>query len=187
MCFHVTQSSPGEQRPLSTAAALFVALIAGALALLALASTPADAGSAKLGKKHCLISGGGRFVDIPEFEGETIDRRLLKDIAWMRRKFQIHVDDGFSTDKSHQRNGEHPIGLALDIVPDESIGGTWGDVNDLARWAEPRQNRPREPFRWIGYWGDKRHGPRDHLHISWDHSPTRPERVARSVETVFCP
>lgn len=147
----------------------------------------AEAGSAKIGKKHCQSTGGGRFVDVPDFDGETIDRRLLRDIEWMRRKFRIYVADGYSNAKSHQRDGEHPIGLALDIVPDESIGGTWGDINDLARWAEPRQNRPRSPFRWVGYWGDKRHGPRDHLHISWNHSPTKPKHVARTVDTVYCP
>lgn len=156
-----------------------------ALALLVPGS--AEAGSAKLGKKHCQITGTGRFVDIPEFPGERIDRRLLKDIAWMREKFKILVIDGYSNAKSHIRNGEHPLGLAVDIVPDEENGGDWGLINDLARWAEPRQNRTRAAFRWVGYWGDKRHGPRDHLHISWNHSPARPKHVARTVETLFCP
>jgi hypothetical protein len=147
----------------------------------------AGARSTKVGKKLCETSGAGRLVDIPEFPGERIDRRLLKDIAWMRQKFKVLVIDGYSNAKSHQRNGEHPIGLAVDIVPDESIGGHWGLINDLARFAEPRQNRPRSAFRWVGYWGDKRHGPRDHLHISWEHSPARPKHVARTVSTLYCP
>jgi len=162
-------------------------LAAAAVACALLVPSAADAGSAKIGKKLCQTTGGGRFVDVPDFAGETIDRRLLRDIAWMRQKFRIYVADGYSNAKGHRRDGEHPIGLALDIVPDESIGGTWGDINDLARWAEPRQDRPRSPFRWVGYRGDKRHGPRDHLHISWNHSPTRPKHVARTVDTIYCP
>lgn len=164
-------------------------LLACATALVALSvAAPAGAwNSDRLSKNICLTTGGGRFVDIPEFPGERIDRRLLDDVEWMRKKFKIFIWDGYSTDKSHTIRGEHPLGLALDIVPDESIGGDWGDINRLARWAEPRQNRPRGPFRWVGYWGDKRHGPRDHLHLSWDHSPTKPKRVARTVSTRFCP
>jgi hypothetical protein len=171
-------------RPLKACLAA-VALAAAAAAILL--PSASEAGSAKLGKKLCERIGGGRFVDIPEFPGERIDRRLLKDIAWMRDKFKILVADGYSNAKSHQRNGEHPLGLAIDVLPDESIGGDWGLINDLARWAEPRQNQTRPAFRWVGYWGDKRHGPRDHLHISWNHSPTRPKHVARTVTTLFCP
>jgi hypothetical protein len=151
-------------------------------------AAPAGAwNSDRVSKNVCVTTGGGRFVDIPEFDGETIDRRLLDDIEWMRRKFKIYIGDGYSTHKGHRIDGEHPLGLALDIVPDESIGGDWGDVNRLARWAEPRQDQPRGPFRWVGYWGDRDHGPRDHLHLSWDHSPTKPKHVARTVETRFCP
>lgn len=159
-----------------------------AAALVASLALPASSHgrSTKIGKKLCETTGAGRFVDIPDFPGERIDRRLLKDIAWMRRKFKILVIDGYSNAKGHRRDGEHPLGLAIDIVPDESIGGDWGLINDLARFAEPRQNSPRPAFRWVGYWGDRRHGPRDHLHISWNHSPTRPKHVARTVSTLYC-
>ena len=61
----------------------------------------------------------------------------------------------------------------------------------LARWAEPRQNHPRAPFRWVGWNGDFNHGHPSvckpsrgcapHLHLSWAHSRTPPRRVARSV------
>jgi hypothetical protein len=77
----------------------------------------------------------------------------------------------------------------VDIEP--GAGGTWAHVARLARWAEPRQNRPRLPFRWVGWNGDYNHGhpsvckPRrgcaPHLHLSWAHSPTRPRRLARTV------
>jgi hypothetical protein len=157
-----------------------------ALAALAMPAT-AHAGATKISKNHCEVSGGGEIVEIPEFPGERIDRRLLSDIEYLRKRFKIYIADGYSTDKSHQINGEHPLGLALDILPDESIGGSWRLIGKLARWAEPRQNGPRVPFRWVGYWGDKHHGPRDHLHLSWNHSPTKPKHVARSVSTIRCP
>ncbi len=51
------------------------------------------------------------------------------------------------------------------------------------RWAEPRQNRPRPPFRWVGYDGDYNHGRGNHLHLSWMHSAGRPGRPVRSVWT----
>ena len=166
-------------------------LLRASISLLALAalSLPATAAGkqTRISKNHCEVIGGGRFVEIPDFPGERIDRRLLKDIEYLRKRFKIYIADGYSTDKAHRIDGEHPIGLALDIVPDTSIGGSWRLIGKLARWAEPRQNRPRAPFRWVGYWGDKRHGPRDHLHLSWNHSPTRPKHVARTISTIRCP
>jgi hypothetical protein len=54
-------------------------------------------------------------------------------------------------------------------------------VDKLARWAEPRQNRPRPPFRWVGYNGDADHGRGDHLHLSWDHSGGRRFRPVGTV------
>ena len=70
----------------------------------------------------------------------------------------MFITDGYSMGDVHAANGEHPLGLALDIVPDFDEGGTWADITSLALWAEPRQNRPRAPFRWVGYNGDA--GPR---------------------------
>jgi len=93
----------------------------------------------------CETTGGGRFVSIPGFPGEKIDRRLLRDIRWMKRKFEIFITDGYSTAPYHSSNGEHPIGLALDIVP--AAGGSWNKITRLAKKAEPHQNRPKLPWR----------------------------------------
>jgi Ca2+-binding RTX toxin-like protein len=125
--------------------------------------------------------GGGAIVAIPGFPGERIDRRLLADIAYLQRRYNVHITDGYAR-TGHARKGEHPLGLAVDIVPGR--GGSWRDVDRLARWAEPRQNRPRSPFRWVGYNGDRNHGRGDHLHLSWQHTPTKRGHTARTVWTL---
>ena len=143
--------------------------------------------SVQLDDHLCKTVGGGRFVPIPGFPGERIDRRLLPDIRWLRRRFKIFVTDGYSTSDVHALHGEHPIGLALDIVPYRSEGGSWGLVGDLARLAEPRQDHPRPPWRWVGWNGDWNHGRGNHLHLSWLHSETEPFHPARVAYTRICP
>ena len=116
--------------------------------------------------------GGGRFVAVPAFPGERIDRRLLANIAFLKAHYKIHLADGYAM-SGHAIDGEHPIGAAADIWPGRA--SSWDDIDRLARWAEPRQNAPRPPFRWVGYRGDANHGRGHHLHLSWDHSePTTP-------------
>ena len=137
--------------------------------------------------KLCFVKGGGRFVDIPGFPGEMIDRRLLRDIKYLKRNYDIFITDGYSYDPVHAANGEHPIGLALDIVPEPGPEGSWKKITRLAKWAEPHQNEPRTPFRWVGYNGDQGHGRGDHLHLSWSHSATKPKHPARTVYTIQCP
>ncbi len=161
--------------------------LAGALAFGVAAVAPAKMTITEIGPSLCETVGGGKFVDIPGFEGELIDRRLLNDIRWMERKYRIFITDGYSMSRVHSREGEHPLGLALDIVPNKAAGGTWGLIDRLARWAEPRQNRPRTPFRWVGYNGDAGHGRGDHLHLSWTHSETKPGTPAKLVQTLRCP
>ncbi len=165
------------------------AVIATALAIgLALAGSANGAmHSPKLGPGLCETTGGGRIVPIPDFPGEKIDRRLLTDIKRLEKRYKIFVTDGYSMDGVHAENGEHPIGLALDIVPNKAAGGRWSDIDRLAAWAEPKQNQPRAPFRWVGYNGDEGHGRGNHLHLSWSHTVTKPGRTARTVYTSRCP
>lgn len=166
---------------------IVLSLVAAALVAAVLVATAgAKMRSERVSAKLCVATGGGKFVAIPGFPGEKIDRRLLRDIRWLVRKYKIFITDGYSLDPVHARNGEHPIGLALDIVPDRSKGGTWRDVDRLARWAEPQQNRPRAPFRWVGYDGDSGHGRGHHLHLSYSHSPTPYNTPARTVYSIKC-
>ena len=143
--------------------------------------------STKLDSHLCKTVHGGRFVPIPGFPGEKIDRRLLPDIRWMKHRFDIFITDGYSTDPVHAQNGEHPIGLATDIVPNRAVGGTWNEIGDLAHLAEPSQDHPIAPWRWVGWNGDPGHGRGNHLHLSWMHSPTKPRHPARVVYTRRCP
>jgi hypothetical protein len=160
-----------------------------AIIIAGLAASPAagEMRSMKLDRHLCKTVHGGRFVPIPGFPGEKIDRRLVRDIRWMKRRFDIFITDGYSTDPVHARRGEHPIGLATDIVPDKAVGGTWGELGELAHLAEPHQNTPIPPWRWVGWNGDPGHGRGNHLHLSWAHSPTKPRHPARVVYTRRCP
>jgi hypothetical protein len=170
---------------------LLLATATLAVAAVALAPPPSEADAAmrsvKIAPGLCKTVGGGKFVDIRRFPGERIDRRLLRDIRWMVRRYAIFVTDGYSTSPVHAWNGEHPIGLALDIVPDRPRGGTWKRITRLATFAEPRQNQPRPPWRWVGYDGDSGHGRGHHLHLSYMHSDTQPTKPARTVYTYRCP
>jgi hypothetical protein len=162
--------------------------LALALGLLCVAATgAAGMRSEKLGRHLCKTVNGGKFVAIPGFPGEKIDRRLIPDIRWMKHRFDIFITDGYSRDPVHAENGEHPIGLATDIVPNAAKGGTWNEIGDLAHLAEPHQNEPIMPWRWVGWNGDPGHGRGNHLHLSWSHSPTPPGHPARVVYTRRCP
>lgn len=125
------------------------------------------------------VLGGRRPVRIVGNPGELIDPAIAPDVQWLRRTFKVRVTDGYSLSDVHAAGGEHPLGLAVDLVPDESLGGTWDDVDRLVKWAEPKQNQPRRPFRWVGYNGDPNHGRGNHAHLSWNHDDQG------GVETLF--
>jgi hypothetical protein len=172
------------RRPIRALIALSLAVVvAGAMA----SPAAAEMRSTMIDRHLCKTVHGGRFVPIPHFPGEKIDRRLLPDIHWMERRYDIFITDGYSTDPVHAANGEHPIGLATDIIPNAAKDGTWNEIAALHRKAEPRQNQPIPPWRWVGWKGDPGHGWGNHLHLSWSHTPARPRHTARVVYTRKCP
>jgi hemolysin type calcium-binding protein len=134
------------------------------------------------------LTGGGRWVSIPGQTWARVDRRILADVLYLIRRYRARITEGLGT-VGHEPFGEHPLGLAVDIEP--GAGGTWADVSRLARWAEPRQNHPRFPFRWVGWNGDYNHGHPSvckpsrgcapHLHLSWSHSPGRRLHTVKTV------
>ncbi len=133
-----------------------------------LAGCGAAPAAASLGGAVHRITGGGEIVPIPGSPGESIDSRILPDVLALRERFRLTITDGYAT-SGHAEDGEHPLGLGLDVVPGPR--GSWDDVDRLAAWAEPTQNKPRRPFRWVGYDGDDDHGRGHHLHLSWEHGP----------------
>jgi hypothetical protein len=174
------------------ALAVVVALLASPLAS-ALRSTP---GPTRINDTR------GRFVPIParvpHVDGAYIDRRIKRQLVWLARHFRIYITEGFAGRLSdgekvgcptcHVEHSEHKIGLAVDIVPLHNdwsgrCNRRWQSVTKLAEWAEPEQNAPLPPFRWVGYDGDENHGCGNHLHLSWSHdSRYRKYKPSRWVE-----
>jgi hypothetical protein len=167
-----------------------------AIALLAClaAATPANAGP----PSTRLAYAPGEIVPIPAAipheEGDMVDRRILPNLRWIAKRFPIYITDGYSGQLPngehagchgcHVKHSDHYNGLAVDIVA-LSGGGCdqgWRGITRLARWAEPRQNRPRPPFRWVGYDGDAGHGCGHHLHLSWEHAEAPQSQLAEWVE-----
>jgi hypothetical protein len=119
------------------------------------------------------VDGKAEIVPVPGSPGESIDARILPDVLALQREYRFKITDGYAP-TGHEEAGEHPLGLAVDLVP--GPGGTWDDLDRLAAWAEPTQGQPRPPFRWVGYDGDEDHGRGHHLHLSWDHAPVPARR-----------
>jgi len=124
-----------------------------------------------------------------------VDSRIVPDLRWIAQRFPIYVTDGYSgplpngehvgCHGCHVKHSDHYNGLAVDVVPvngDGRCDATWSGVTRLAKWAEPQQNRPAPPFRWVGYDGDAGHGCGNHLHLSWEHAAAPQFQLAEWVE-----
>jgi hypothetical protein len=177
----------------------------GALAIFAfivLAAWAAAGAGAAPGSTR-IVYAQGKIVpipaSIPHEAGDMVDRRIVPDLLWIARHYPIYITDGYSgplpngehvgCNRCHVRGSDHYNGLAVDIVPIE--GGTtcdakWAPITRLANWAEPTQNHPVPPFRWVGYDGDAGHGCGNHLHLSWNHASAAEYQLAEWVE-VFPP
>jgi hypothetical protein len=117
------------------------------------------------------VTGGARI---------DCDRRIRNDVVWLARRYRVRVTACFAI---HATGGEHPLGAAVDLVPDP--GTSWTQTTErLARamgWKRscaasgvaPACARP--PFRFVGYDGYPGHGDpahcacggNAHLHLSW--------------------
>jgi len=177
---------------------LTAALAAGALVAAAGATS---SGAAPIA--YHTVYRPGKIValgsDVPHADGVMVDRRIVGDLRDLAQRFpSIYVEEGYAGPlpgvgqvgcrACHVKHSDHYNGLAVDIVPaswdGQGCDRSWKPITRLARWAEPRQNHPRLPFRWVGYNGDYNHGCGNHLHLSWDHAPARPFQLADWV-TVF--
>ena len=166
-----------------------------ALAACLLLAAPASAGPAATR----IAYAPGEIVPIPAAipheEGDMVDRRIVPDLRWIAQRFPIYVTDGYSGPlpngehagcrMCHVKHSDHYNGLAVDVVPlngDGKCDATWTGITRLAEWAEPVQNEPVPPFRWVGYDGDAGHGCGNHLHLSWEHAAAPQFQLAEWVE-----
>ena len=147
-----------------------------------------------------IVKTPGTLVEIPAAipheEGDMVDSRIVPDLRWIAARYPIFITDGYSgpladgehagCDECHVANSDHLNGVAVDIVPatedTPTCGPTWEPITRLALWAEPEQEKPVLPFRWVGYEGDAGHGCGNHLHLSWNHAPAKPYELAEWVE-----
>jgi hypothetical protein len=173
------------------------ALLAIAAAALLACWAAVPAGAAPLTTRFAYASGEIVPIpaSIPHEEGDMVDRRIVANLRWIAQRFPIYVTDGYSGKLPngehagcrgcHVKHSDHYNGLAVDIVAlngGGSCDAAWRGITRLARWAEPRQNLPRGPFRWVGYDGDAGHGCGHHLHLSWEHAETPQFELAEWVE-----
>jgi hypothetical protein len=182
----MTRLEPTSRAARFAAALIATAALAGLGAASSAATAPAYHTTSRPGKIVPLGAG------VPHAEGVMVDRRIIPDLRYLARRYPIYVVEGYAGPlagvgevgcrKCHVAHSDHYNGLATDIVPLywDGVGcdRSWKPVTRLARWAEPRQNRPRLPFRWVGYNGDYNHGCGNHLHLSWDHAPAKRFQVA---------
>lgn len=169
--------------------------IAVALAICCLAAAQASAAPIATRPVYAV----GKIVpipaSIPHETGDMVDRRIVPDLRWIAARYPIYVTDGYSgplpsgahvgCHLCHVRHSDHYNGLAVDLVPlngSSRCDASWAPIARLAHWAEPVQNRPRAPFRWVGYDGDAGHGCGNHLHLSWEHAIAPMFQLAEWVE-----
>ncbi len=184
-----------SHRGIGRSAAVLAAIAVAALVCLAgaAAAEPAPATTR-------LVYATGKIVpipaSIPHEEGDMVDKRIVPDLRWIAARYPIYITDGYSgplpngehvgCNDCHVSHSDHYNGLAVDIVPLEGSSrcdASWAPITRLAMWAEPRQNLPAPPFRWVGYNGDAGHGCGNHLHLSWNHAPAPQFQLAEWVET----
>ena len=134
------------------------------------------------------------LAPLPGFPGERCDARIVPEVVALVTAFGLHVNDCYGG-APHALNGEHPLGLALDLVPRD---GDWRRTDALARaagWTPSCASSgcPQAgPFRVVLYngfpgHGDPRHTARPHLHVSWRHGPAAPFTRAPWVQPVLLP
>jgi hypothetical protein len=174
-------------------------LILLAIAVWAVTMASAGPGPSTLPDTTRLIYAPGKIVPLPQSvpheAGDMVDRRIVPDLVWLAQRFPIYVTDGYSgplpsgkhagCDECHTRGSDHYNGLAVDLVPvggGTSCDAKWLPITRLAHWAEPVQEKPRAPFRWVGYEGDSGHGCGNHLHLSWNHATVGQFQIAEWVE-----
>jgi hypothetical protein len=197
------RNRPLHLPPIVERLGLAVALVCAALLGIVADSSaiPAPTTTASPPGPTRIVYAPGKIVPIPASisheASDMVDKRILPDLRWIAQRYPIFVTDGYSgplpdgehagCDECHTKGSDHYNGLAVDLVP---LGATakcdaaWAPITSLALWAEPVQNEPALPFRWVGYDGDAGHGCGNHLHLSWNHATVAEYRLAEWVEVL---
>ena len=83
---------------LPSARAWMLACVIALAAFIAVDGQTAQAAmkSEKISKNVCKTTGGGKFVRAKGTGGIKIDKRLVPDIRWMKRKFNLKFGDGYN-------------------------------------------------------------------------------------------
>jgi hypothetical protein len=172
-----------------------------------LGDTPAAGGGCGGGALEPLVDGDlgqvvrdhgpGGLIALPaEVTGGAAidcDRRIRDDVIWLARRYRVTVTACYA---SHSQAGEHPLGAAVDLVPEARR--SWSSTT--ARLARAVGWRPscaasgvaptcaKAPFRFVGYDGYPGHGDpahchcdtNAHLHLSWQTSASegQPQNAA---------
>jgi hypothetical protein len=138
------------------------------------------------------LPGGGEAGPVgsdwlEQVPGTTVqcDRRIVADVVLLISRYHVGVTACYAA-TGHEASGEHPLGLAVDLVP--TPPASWGMLEQLARDSGWRPacastgcaSQTHTVFRFVGWnnypgHGDPQHaGANAHLHLSWNHGPGRP-------------
>jgi hypothetical protein len=118
------------------------------------------------------------------------DRRIIADVVALTARFHMQLSACYAA-TGHEPNGEHPLGLATDLVPKPPA--SWGAAAALARFAGWRPecastgcaDQTHTVFRFVGWNGYPGHGDPEHagagahLHLSWSHGSGKPAAWVR--------
>jgi hypothetical protein len=137
---------------------------------------------------------GAWLAALPDAPSIRCDSRIVGDIEALTRSYGVWATACFGG-APHATDGEHPLGLAVDLVPGD---GDWARTARLARdfgWSPSCAAAgcsDTGPFRVVLYNGYPRHGDpahssTPHLHLSWEHAPAPPFTRAEWVRTLLAP
>jgi hypothetical protein len=126
------------------------------------------------------IDGGSWLATVPG-TGIQCDRRIVPNVVTILERYHARLNACYAS-TGHQMAGEHPLGLAVDLVPQPP--STWAQMERLARdsgWRETCATsgcaeQTGTAFRFVGWngypgHGDPAHaGTNAHLHLSWNWS-----------------
>jgi hypothetical protein len=127
---------------------------------------------------------GGWLATVPGTD-QRCDARIVENVQAILATYHAALTACYAA-TGHEPTGEHPLGLAVDLVPRPP--GSWESMARLAAFAGWREScastgcagQTGTAFRFVGWNGYSGHGDPAHagsgahLHLSWDHGPGRP-------------